>query len=92
MAEVRELKDQVKKMLEVPVTNPFEKLELVDAIQRLGVAYHFEDEIEAILQQLMHNTLDHHDNDNDPYTVALRFRLLRQQGYNISCGESISNS
>ncbi|KAF3453552.1 hypothetical protein FNV43_RR03992 [Rhamnella rubrinervis] len=83
IAEVRELKDQVKKMLEAPVTNPSEKLELVNAIQRLGVAYHFENEIEAILHQVMRNTLDHHD--NDLYTVALRFRLLRQQGYNISC-------
>ena len=92
MNEARELKDQVKKMLEAPVTNPSEKLELVNAIQRLGVAYHFENEIEAILHQVTHNTLDHHYNDDDLYTVALRFRLLRQQGYNISCGESISNS
>ena len=92
MNEVRELKDQVKKMLEAPVNNPSENLELVHAIQRLGVAYHFENEIEAILQQVMHNSLDPHDNDNDRYTIALRFRLLRQQGYNISCGESISNS
>ncbi|XP_060671921.1 (-)-germacrene D synthase-like isoform X3 [Ziziphus jujuba] len=87
MERVRKLKEQVKKMVVAPVKNPSEKLELINAIQRLGVAYHFESEIEEILQQI--NTLSYHygdhENDFDLCTVALRFRLLRQQGYNIPC-------
>ncbi|XP_060671920.1 (-)-germacrene D synthase-like isoform X2 [Ziziphus jujuba] len=81
MERVRKLKEQVKKMVVAPVKNPSEKLELINAIQRLGVAYHFESEIEEILQQI--NTLSYHygdhENDFDLCTVALRFRLLRQQ-------------
>ncbi|CAN6691178.1 unnamed protein product [Malus baccata var. baccata] len=58
----------------------------VDAIQRLGVAYHFEREIEKALER-MHATFDgDHGNDHvDIYNVALGFRLLRQHGYNVSC-------
>ena len=66
-----------------------QKLNLIDALQRLGVSYHFENEIEETLQQL-HMTLhdsDDQENDDDLYIVALQFRLLRQQGYNISSGK-----
>lgn len=62
------------------------KLHLIDVVQRLGVAYHFEKEIKDELEKL----LDHLDNDStiddDSYTLSLRFRLLRQQGIRISCG------
>nr|WBG67565.1 alpha-humulene synthase-like protein [Phalaenopsis hybrid cultivar] len=54
-------------------------MELIDTIQRLGVGYHFETEINEALCLLFKTTYD----DNDLYTVALRFRLLRQQRYNI---------
>uniref|UniRef100_A0A2N9EEM5 Terpene synthase N-terminal domain-containing protein n=1 Tax=Fagus sylvatica TaxID=28930 RepID=A0A2N9EEM5_FAGSY len=64
-----------------------QKLNLIDVIQRLSVSYHFENDIEKALQQLhmtFHNPNDR-ENDDDLYTVALQFRLLRQQGYRISC-------
>lgn len=76
-------------MLTSPVEKPSQKLNLIDALQRLGVSYHFENEIEETLQQL-HMTLhdsDDQENDDDLYIVALQFRLLRQQGYYISCGK-----
>jgi hypothetical protein len=86
--QVEELKEEVRKMLMAPGEKSSQKLNFIDAIQRLGVSYHFENEIQEILQQL-HETL--HDCDDDEYdddlhTVALRFRLLRQQGYYILCG------
>jgi hypothetical protein len=86
--QVEELKEKVRKMLMAPGEKSSQKLNFIDAIQRLGVSYHFEDEIQEILQQL-HETLhdcDDHEYDDDLHTVALRFRLLRQQGFYISCG------
>ncbi|GMP65566.1 hypothetical protein CsSME_00026301 [Camellia sinensis var. sinensis] len=60
------------------------ELYFIDALQRLGVAYHFESAIEATSQRVY----DHYDDkaSNDLYIVALSFRLLRQHGYPISCG------
>ncbi|KAK4576356.1 hypothetical protein RGQ29_027072 [Quercus rubra] len=85
--QVQELKEEVMCMLTSPVEKPYQKLNLIDVLQRLGVSYHFENEIEKFLQQLHRTLLDHDDqeNDDDLYTVALQFRLLRQQGYYISC-------
>lgn len=74
-----------------PVKKPSQKLDLIHDIQRLGVSHHFENEIEELLQQIhtsSHDSTESGDQetDNELYTAALRFRLLRQQGYNISCG------
>ncbi|KAK9200798.1 hypothetical protein WN944_015997 [Citrus x changshan-huyou] len=55
--------------------------------QRLGVSYHFENEIDEILGK-MHKTYrdcDLCDNENDGlYYISLQFRLFRQNGYRIS--------
>ncbi|KAE8125664.1 hypothetical protein FH972_020443 [Carpinus fangiana] len=91
--QVQQLKEKVRKMLMAPGEESSQKLNLIDAIQRLGVSYHFENEIQEILQQLhkstLHDSPDHEDDvdDDDLYTIALRFRLLRQHGYNISSDE-----
>ncbi|KAL6269817.1 hypothetical protein ACE6H2_026728 [Prunus campanulata] len=62
------------------------QLKLIDAIQRLGVAYHFEREIEEALERI-HGTTYHDNYDGDLHNVALGFRLLRQHGYNVSCAD-----
>ncbi|PON90389.1 Squalene/phytoene synthase [Trema orientale] len=89
--KILELKKEVKRnIIEVndSVKSPSEKLELIDAIQRLGVSYYFEKEIEAVLLQMYNNLHDYDDqkccDDDGLYIVALRFRLLRQQGHNAS--------
>ncbi|KAG6714134.1 hypothetical protein I3842_05G188000 [Carya illinoinensis] len=81
LEKVQRLKEKVQSLLMAPVDDISQKLELIDAIQRLGVSYHFESEIDTILQQIHNNDDDTGDSD-DLYTVSLRFRLLRQQGYN----------
>ena len=63
-----------------------QKLLLIDAIQRLGVAYHFESEIDEVLKHMFDGSVV--SAEEDVYTASLRFRLLRQQGYHVSCGES----
>ncbi|KAG6655106.1 hypothetical protein CIPAW_05G192700 [Carya illinoinensis] len=81
LEKVQRLKEKVQSLLMAPVDDISQKLELIDAIQRLGVSYHFESEIDTILQQIHNNDDDTGDSD-DLYTVSLRFSLLRQQGYN----------
>ncbi|XP_031247786.1 casbene synthase, chloroplastic-like [Pistacia vera] len=81
-----ELKQQVKEMLMASMSDPVEKLCLIDSICRLGVSYHFETEIEEQLTQICEaqpNLAD--DNDYDLYTIALLFRVFRQYGFKISC-------
>nr|UJH94379.1 germacrene D synthase 3 [Zanthoxylum ailanthoides] len=76
------LKQEVRRMITANADKLAHKLHLIDAAQRLGVAYQFEKEIEDELEKISNDL----DNDTDDlYTVSLRFRLLRQQGIKISC-------
>ncbi|NP_001310631.1 terpene synthase 10 [Ricinus communis] len=81
---IDKLKEDVKMMLNKTMA-PSDQLELIDTLQRLGLAYHFGDEIKRIVKSIYNS----HRNDNtwmkeDLHTIALQFRLLRQHGYNIS--------
>ncbi|CAL5435351.1 unnamed protein product [Camellia sinensis] len=53
---------------------------MIDDLQRLGVFYHFEDEIKRGLDNIRN---DDKWNNEDLHSTALQFRLLRQHGYNI---------
>ncbi|KAL2529716.1 Tricyclene synthase [Forsythia ovata] len=81
--ECQRLKEEVKKLLAATPDYSLHKLDLIDAIQRLGVGYHFETEIENSLKYIY----DTYHESNDLRTCALRFRLLRQQGYYVSSGK-----
>ncbi|EXC44901.1 (-)-germacrene D synthase [Morus notabilis] len=81
---VGKMKDEVKRMFDVAAPNPSETLQLIDAIQRLGFAYHFENEITEKLKEINKITLE--EFNDDPHIISLWFRLLRQEGYNVSCG------
>ena len=88
--QVEDLKKEVRRKLMAAAASPSQLLNFIDAVQRLGVAYRFEGEIEEVLQQIYDSTFHNADDmDGDLYNIALRFRLLRQQGYNISCGKSM---
>ncbi|WCJ37095.1 Myrcene synthase chloroplastic [Euphorbia peplus] len=83
-AKQKELKAEVKMMLEKE-RNHLNKLEMIATLQRLGVAYHFEDEIDEFLRRIYcENILNKNTKEDDIYTTALQFRLLRQEGYNVS--------
>ncbi|XP_063940272.1 sesquiterpene synthase Cop-like [Daucus carota subsp. sativus] len=85
--KIQELKEKVKKMLLEAAHQPQQELKLIDDIQRLGVAYHFEVEIDGALKRLndIYQGLCGTKNKDDLNIVALCFRLLRQHGYNVSC-------
>ncbi|KAH6816229.1 hypothetical protein C2S51_021049 [Perilla frutescens var. frutescens] len=55
---------------------------LIDKLERLGLAYHFETEIEAKLKQVYDSAEE--EQDYDLFATALRFRLLRQHQYHVS--------
>uniref|UniRef100_A0AAU7LL55 Linalool/nerolidol synthase n=1 Tax=Zanthoxylum ailanthoides TaxID=159071 RepID=A0AAU7LL55_9ROSI len=76
-----------KHILKKAVDVPSEGLAVIDAIQRLGIDYYFKDEIEQILKrQNVIFAIHADDHHNDLQEVALRFRLLRQEGYFVSAG------
>ncbi|KAJ7948512.1 Sesquiterpene synthase [Quillaja saponaria] len=94
VGEIEELKEEVRRKLLGFTTKPDivpEQLTYIDAVQRLGVGYHFQNEIGQALQQVFASTyIDHelehdiHSQHHNLYIVALRFRLLRQNGMNVS--------
>nr|AIC76501.1 terpene synthase [Prunus campanulata] len=62
-----------------------EGLNMIDAVQRLGIDHHFQEEIDQILQKqhliITSGSAHGADHHSDLHEVAVRFRLLRQQGY-----------
>nr|WBW04301.1 terpene synthase [Ficus erecta] len=79
--EAEKLREEVRRELLESANDPIQQMNLIDEIQRLGVAYHFEDEIKEALQRLYATYYSDHD---DLYRVAHRFRLLREADYHIS--------
>ncbi|CAL5408281.1 unnamed protein product [Camellia sinensis] len=63
-------------------------LVMIDALQRLGIDYHFREDIETVLHSQYMNSSSHSftDQREDLYEVSTHFRLLRQQGYNVPTG------
>jgi hypothetical protein len=66
--------------------DPVEGLNMIDAIQRLGIDHYFQEEIGAILHRQYVESISHGDFGQDLHEVALSFRLLRQQGYFVPAG------
>ncbi|MFQ6669281.1 hypothetical protein Gotur_034596 [Gossypium turneri] len=78
--EYEELKQKVRRMLVTNMDKPSQKLHIIDTVKRLGVAYHFEKEIEDALEVIYDHYCNHIqiDDDEDLNTNAVRFRLLRE--------------
>ncbi|XP_049351825.1 (R)-linalool synthase TPS5, chloroplastic-like [Solanum verrucosum] len=85
MERLDKVKKEMKKNLMMMVEGSIEeldfKLELIDNLERLGVSYHFKNEIMQILKSV-HDQIS--CSDNSLYSTALKFRLLRQHGFHIS--------
>ncbi|XP_059284193.1 sesquiterpene synthase 15b-like isoform X1 [Lycium ferocissimum] len=87
--EHEDLKEEVRKMLEISPSKSLQELDLINTIQLLGVAYHFENEIEESLSNFYtcYEEWISKVNESDLHAVALSFRLLRQQGYYVSSAD-----
>ncbi|TYJ39002.1 hypothetical protein E1A91_A04G034800v1 [Gossypium mustelinum] len=66
------------------MVDSLEKLELIDTLQRLGLSYHFEAEINKTLKNISIDRIGTVAWKKDNlYATALEFRLLRQHGYKV---------
>jgi (-)-alpha-terpineol synthase len=75
------------------VVDPLERLELIDILQRLGLSYHFDDEIRRTLEGIYNaNHAGEMGNKENIYATALEFRLLRQHGYSVPQGKQLNCS
>ncbi|XP_049379109.1 vetispiradiene synthase 2-like [Solanum stenotomum] len=83
---IEALKEETRSMLLATTGRKLvEKLNFIDVIDRLGIAYHYEKGIDEILYRIYNENANFEGDDyNDLCTFALQFRLLRQHGYNIS--------
>ncbi|KAH6763555.1 hypothetical protein C2S52_020988 [Perilla frutescens var. hirtella] len=77
------MKREARSML-MAATSTKQIILLVDTLERLGLGYHFESEIEEKLKQV-YDSVEEEQDDHDLFATALRFRLLRQHQYHVSC-------
>ncbi|XP_058072943.1 alpha-terpineol synthase, chloroplastic-like [Magnolia sinica] len=79
---IKKLQDAARHLI-LEASGPLDQLNLIDNIQRLGLGHLFSMEIEEVL-----STISTDNNDmgmaDDVHGTALRFRLLRQHGYEVS--------
>ncbi|CAL5408565.1 unnamed protein product [Camellia sinensis] len=87
--QLEEVRSVLRKVVEEE--DSLKGLVMIDALQRLGINYHFREDIENVLHSQYMNSGSHSftDQHDDLYEVSTRFRLLRQQGYNVPTGEDI---
>ncbi|XP_055816519.1 vetispiradiene synthase 1-like [Solanum dulcamara] len=84
--EIETLKEQTKSMLSAACgARLVDKLNLIDIVERLGIAYHFEKQIEDMLDHIYKADPNFESHEySDLSNLSVLFRLLRQHGYNIS--------
>ncbi|KAK6934150.1 Terpene synthase, metal-binding domain, partial [Dillenia turbinata] len=75
------LKNEVRGLINKAM-DPLAKLELIEAVQRLGLKYQFEMEIKNAIETL-HKESKNSSFPDDLYSTALQFRLFRQHGYDV---------
>ncbi|XP_037411511.1 beta-sesquiphellandrene synthase-like [Triticum dicoccoides] len=72
---LEQVRTEMKEANEIP-----QILELVITIERLGLGYHYENEIAQLLDVVFKSDYD----DNNLHLVSLRFYLLRKNRYDVS--------
>ncbi|KAI3768529.1 hypothetical protein L2E82_19282 [Cichorium intybus] len=83
-AEHAKLVKHIRRLIAKVNDDGFEDLMMIDALQRLAIDYHFEDEINLLLtrRNMQYNNTDlfQHQNLNE---TSLCFRILRQNGFHV---------
>ncbi|XVE79240.1 hypothetical protein DITRI_Ditri14bG0042100 [Diplodiscus trichospermus] len=66
--------------------DPKENIYLINSLSRLGISYHFENEIDELLGHLFITLPQFMDNkDYDLHTITIIFQVFRSHGYKMSC-------
>jgi hypothetical protein len=83
------LRERVRKVLKGSTTDQLpETVNLILTLQRLGLGYYYENEIDKLLHQIYSNS-DY--NVKDLNLVSQRFYLLRKNGYDVPSGIYITS-
>ncbi|KAJ8749366.1 hypothetical protein K2173_018855 [Erythroxylum novogranatense] len=80
----QKLEEEVRCMIHNVRAEPLAVLELIDDLERLGLSYRFKEEIKSVLHRFHSLGESILMADKSLYATALRFRLLRQHGYEVS--------
>ncbi|KAH9602228.1 hypothetical protein KSS87_000068 [Heliosperma pusillum] len=84
--EMEPLKEEVRKLLNEKGSSSEEKMKLIDAVERLGVHYFYDNEINESISQIFEQLCRKDFNiDYDLHTTASHFRILRQHGHKLPC-------
>ncbi|XP_021747104.1 5-epiaristolochene synthase-like [Chenopodium quinoa] len=84
--ETEPLKKEVLLMLMDDSNHLGKTMRLIDAVERLGFPYLFENEIKKLLDNCFNEfALDNFKMDYDLCNTSLQFRVLRQHGYKMPC-------
>jgi len=83
----KKLEEDVGSMINNENADLLETLELIDDLQRLGLGYRFERDITRTLDNFASSKLCNERIEKSLHATALSFRLLRQQGYQVSQGK-----
>ncbi|KAL3831154.1 hypothetical protein ACJIZ3_019956 [Penstemon smallii] len=86
LQQIEVLKEEVKMMLMSKESKIEDRIILIDTIERLGVSYHFEQQIEEQIEQIfIEYQINFEKGNYDLFATALGFRLFRQHGHNSPC-------
>ncbi|CAJ1961784.1 unnamed protein product [Sphenostylis stenocarpa] len=87
------LEENVRHMINRKDMEPRSLLELIDDIQRLGLHYKFEDDINNALHRIVSTqNLKDESQKKSLHETALLFRLLRQHGFDVSQDADVFDS
>jgi len=89
--EIERIKPEVGEMLmfsSKSIESTKKRILFIYMLVSLGVAFHFEDEIEESLEEGFEKIQEMIAGEDDLYTISIMFWVFRTYGYNMSTGKN----
>ncbi|KAL2331647.1 hypothetical protein Fmac_019228 [Flemingia macrophylla] len=80
------LEERVRRMINRTEMEPRSLVQLIDDVQRLGLSYKFEQDINRALHMIVSTEYFKDQTQKTLHETALLFRILRQHGFHVSQG------